>query len=404
MILAHYKYRMYPTPEQKILLEKTFGCCRFVYNRGLKRKMEHFKTTGKGLSIFELDKELSLLKELEETRWLKEVNSQSLQSSLRNLDAAFTRFFRDKKGFPKFKTKSNRQSFSNPQKTKADFVAGLIKLLKFKEGIKTVFHRTFEGKIKTSTVSRTTSGKYYISILVERDGDYPTPKPSVEEKTVGIDLGIKTYATLSDGTKVENPKFLAKKLKSLRRQQRKLSRKVKGSKNRDKQRKRVATIHEKASNSRQDFLHKLTHSLVENQDYESFAIEDLGIQGMLKDSNKTLARHIGDAAWHTFRTMLEYKSLRKGKNVLVIGRFEPSSRLCTCGQLNSGLTLKDREWTCASCGTTHDRDVLAAKNIKHFAFCKQNTSKDLVAQGLREFTPVETAPSAVVEAGILKAI
>lgn len=203
------------------------------------------------------------------------------------------------------------------------------------------------------------------------------------------DRGLLPY-----GTKIENPKFLAKKLKYLRRQQRRLSRKVKGSANRGKQRQRVAVLHEKVTNARNDFLHKLTHALVENQDFESFAIEDLSVQKLQKGK---LARHIGDAAWGTFRTMLEYKAIRKGKTVLVIGRFEPSSRLCTCGVINRSLKLSDREWTCDSCGTTHDRDVLAANNIRRLAFCKQDTSKPSVGRDTPEFTLVEPA-SAGVEA------
>lgn len=394
MKLSAFKYRLYPTPAQKALLDKTMGCCRFIYNRALAKKVALYQTEKKTLSMFTLSKELPELKKAPETEWLSEVSAQALQQSLRHLDAAYTRFFREKKGFPKFKSKGNRESFSNPQQTKVDFESGKISFPKFGEGVASVLHRKFVGKVKTSTVSRTPTGKYFVSVLVELEGDHPTPNVPTEEKTLGIDLGIKTYATLSDGTKIENPKFLAKKLKYLRRQQRRLSRKLKGSANRGKQRQRVAVLHEKVTNARNDFLHKLTHTLVENQDYESFAIEDLSVQKLQKGK---LARHIGDAAWGTFRTMLEYKAIRKGKTVLVIGRFEPSSRLCTCGVINRSLKLSDREWTCDSCGITHDRDVLAANNVRRLAFCKQDTSKPSVGRDTPEFTLVEPA-SAGVEA------
>ena len=396
MKLLAYKYRLYPTKEQEILLGKSFGCARWVYNWALAQKTKVYQETGKGISSFALIKEVAKLKGAEETAWLSEVNSQALQSAVQHLDMAFTRFFKKEAEFPTFKGKYDRQSFANPQACDVDFETGRIVLPKFREGIKAVLHRKFEGKIKTVTVSRTKTGKYYASVLVETDGEWPTAPEPTEGRTVGIDLGLKTYATLSDGTKIENPRHLAKRLKHLRRESRRLSRKVKGSKNREKQRIRLASVHEKVAHSRNDFLHQITARLVKNQDCDSFAIEDLSVAGMVK--NKRLARHISDAGWGTFRQFLEYKAKRHGKNVLVIGRFEPSSRLCTCGELNHELTLRDRTWKCKECGSEHDRDVLAANNIKRFAFRKQNTGKDLVATDGREFTLVETAPSAVVEA------
>lgn len=339
-------------------------------------KTEAYQTEKKTLSVFALDKQISLLKQTEETKWLKEVNSQALQSSLRNLDSAFTKFFRDKKGFPKFKNKDENQSFQNPQSTKVDFEAGKLFIPKFSEGIKTVFHRQFEGKIKTSTISKTKTGKYFVSINVEETGDeIPVKTPNIET-CVGIDLGIKTYATLSSGEKFENPKILTKKLKRLKRLSRQHSKKKKGSKNREKSRKKLARQHERVADSRKDFIHKLTSKLVENQNHQSFAIEDLAVSSMVK--NRKLSRAISDCAWGTFIEILTYKALRAGKEVLTIGRFDPSSKLCSCGILNQDLKLKDREWTCCSCGATHDRDVLAAKNIRSFAFNKQNTKKESV--------------------------
>lgn len=402
-----YKFRIYPTKSQEVLIAKTFGCVRYVYNRALAFKMAFYEKNKKGISVFSLMKEMTKWKNAEETNWLKEVNSQALQMSLRNLDSAFTNFFKKRAAFPKFKTKhDNNQSFCNPQNTFIDFENNRIYIQKFKkEGIKAVFDRKIEGKIKSSTVSKTLSGKYFISILVEIDKENPKSKKPKEEKTLGIDLGIKNFATFSDGTVIENPRHLKKKQKQLKRQQRKLSRKKKGSKNRDKQRRKVAILHEKVTNSRKDFLHKLTHKLVKNQDYSSIAIEDLNVSEMLKNGKKNkLSKYISDAGWGMFRQFLTYKCEKEGKNLLIIGRFDPSSKLCPCGYLNNNLTLKDREWDCPDCKCHHKRDELAAQNIKRFAFCKQNTNKDkiLVGQELPEFTPLETRVSGSLKKELFK--
>ena len=380
-MLRAYKYRLYPTEAQKVLLAKTFGCCRYVYNRVLAIKMEFYQKEKKGISVFKLTNDMAKWKDNEETSWLKEVNSQALQMSLRNLDAAYTKFFRDKKGFPKFKNKSSRNSFCNPQGTR--IVDNKLVIPKFKKGIPIVLHRELTGEIRSSTVSKTPSGKYFVSILVEDSKVEPKPKKPNEKRTLGIDLGLTNYLTDSNGNTVENPRHLKWKLKKLQRAQRKMSRKKLGSKNRDKQRRKVVVLHEKVTNCRKDFLHKLTKKLVESQDYDSIAMEDLDIIGMLSKKTK-LNRHIADAAWGEFKTLLTYKCRWYGKNLLEIGRFEPSSKLCPCGTLAS-LTLADRVWTCKNCGETHKRDELAAKNIRRFAFCKQNTKKDnLVPQELRE--------------------
>jgi putative transposase len=389
VLLKAHKYRLYPTKEQEVLLIKTFGCTRFVYNRGLALKTALYRDSKESISIFSLIKQIVEWKKRDESKWLVDVNSQALQASLVNLDRAYTNFFKKRSSFPRFKSKfNNNQSFCNPQNTSVAWEENKVYIPKFKCGIKAVLHRKFDGKIKSSTVSRTPSGKYFISVLVETDAENPKCKKPRENKTLGIDLGIKDFATFSDGTVIQNSRHLNKKLKQLKRQQRALSRKKKGSKNRDKQRVKVAKIHEKVSNSRKDFLHKVTHNIVENQNYTSIAIEDLNVAEMLKKGKKNkLSRHISDAGWGTFRTFLTYKCEKKGKNLLVIGRFEPSSRLCDCGHLNSNLTLKDREWDCPSCKIHHKRDELAAKNIKKFAFCKQNTSKEIsVGQELPELS------------------
>lgn len=377
MTVTSAKFRIYPTEAQKVLMSKTFGCVRWVYNYALAAKMKVYETTQETLSVYAISAELSKLKDAPETEWLREVNSQALQMSLRNLDAAYSRFFREKKGFPRFKSRYDRQSFCNPQSTELDYAAGRVYIPKFKGGIKARLHRKVDGRVKSSTVSRDASGRYFISVVIERDGEHPVPPTPIPERTLGIDLGLKTFATFSNGDVVRNPRHLKQKLKSLKRAQRKLSRRTKGSKNRDKARKRVAKIHARVSDSRRDFLHKVSCAVAKNQGYTAVAIEDLAVCNMAK--NHRLARHIMDAGWRTFRDFLAYKCEREGKTLLTIGRFEPSSKLCTCGVLNNTLTLRDRVWTCSSCNTTHDRDALAAQNIVRFAFCKQDTSNKISA-------------------------
>lgn len=314
--------------------------------------------------------DLPNMKKSDEYCWLKEVNSLSLQASLANLDSAYARFFREHKGFPRFKSKKDsKQSFSIPQNTKVDFENGRIFIPKFKSGIKAILHRTFDGIVKTSTITRTSTGKYFISILVEVDEPDVSMKPICENKAVGIDLGIKTFAVLSDGTEIPNPKHLKQSLDKVKKLQRSLLHKTKGSKNRDKARRKLALAHEQVTNRRNDFLHKVTSYLVNN--YDTICLEDLNVKGMIK--NHHLAQSLSDIAIGTFNTLLEYKAKERGVNILRIGRFEPSSKMCTCGYINHNLTLAMREWTCPECGTIHYRDLLAAINIKRFAFRNINT-------------------------------
>ena len=365
-----YKYRLYPNKQQEVLLAKHFGCCRFIYNYALDKKVRAYQTDKTNLSRFDIQADLPNMKKSEEYCWLKDVNSLSLQASLANLDSAYTKFFREHKGFPRFKSKKDgKQSFSIPQNTRVDFENGRIFIPKFKGGIKTKFHRTFEGIVKSSTISRTATGKYFVSILVEvNEPDVPM-KPICENKTVGIDLGIKTFAVLSDGTEIPNPKHLKQSLDKVKKLQRSLSHKNKGSKNRDKARRKLALAHEKVTNRRNDFLHKVTSYLVNN--YDTICLEDLNVKGMVK--NHHLAQALEDISIGTFNTLLEYKAKERGVNILRIGRFEPSSKMCTCGYINHNLTLAMREWICPKCGSTHDRDLLAANNIKRFAFRNINT-------------------------------
>jgi len=361
-MLKTYKYRIYPNKQQKELLAKHFGCARFVYNWGLNKKNEEYQATGKTLSCFDLIKELVELKI--NNPWLKEVNSQSLQMSLRNLDNAFTNFFKKRGNFPKFKKKKSTQSAQFVQYNRAEFDSCRLYIMKFKEGIKTKFHRNFTGKIKTVTISQVASGKYFASILVENGKELPLKETFSYDNSVGVDLGIKDFAVLSNGEKIKGPKSLIKLEKRIKVAQKVLSRKQKGSSNRKKTRKRLSILYEKVTNQRNDFLHKLSSRLInENQ---AICIEDLNVSGLLK--NHKLAKHIADSGWSTFRQFLEYKAEWYGKNILTIGRFEPSSKMCECGHINNNLKLSDRTWTCEKCKQFHDRDILAANNIKKFAF------------------------------------
>lgn len=383
--LKAYKYRLYPNKQQQELLSKHFGCCRFVYNYALAKKIEFYTKEKKTLSRFEIQKDLVSMKHTEETEWLKEVNSQSLQASLVNLDQAYTRFFREKKGFPKFKSKHNKQSCQFPQKSKVDFENNKLYVMKFREGIKCKFHRQFEGIIKTTTISKTKTDKYFASILVEETVPELQRKNPDINKAIGIDLGIKEFAVCSNGKRFENPKHLKISLQKLKKEQRRLSRKCKGSNRRNKQRIRVAQIYEKIKNQRSDFLHKVSRQLVDENQINTYCLETLNVKGMMK--NHCLAQSIGDVGWSMFITLLSYKVEWAGKNILRIGRFEPSSRTCNvCGKINKDLTLSDRKWIC-NCGAEHDRDFLASCNIRDFAFDRQN----LVGQGLPEpITLVET--------------
>lgn len=365
-----YRYRLYPNEEQKVLIAKHLGSCHFIYNYALAKKVKAYQVDGTNLSRFDIQADLPNMKKSDEYCWLKEVNSLSLQASLANLDSAYTKFFREHKGFPNFKSKKDsKQSFSIPQNTKVDFENGRIFIPKFKSGIKAILHRTFDGIVKTSTITRTSTGKYFISILVEVDEPDVSMKPICENKAVGIDLGIKTFAVLSDGTEIPNPKHLKQSLDKVKKLQRSLLHKTKGSKNRDKARRKLALAHEQVTNRRNDFLHKVTSYLVNN--YDTICLEDLNVKGMIK--NHHLAQSLSDIAIGTFNTLLEYKAKERGVNILRIGRFEPSSKMCTCGYINHNLTLAIREWTCPECGSIHDRDLLAANNIKRFAFRKINT-------------------------------
>lgn len=358
-MLKAYKYRLNPNDEQKMLLDKHFGCTRFVYNLALETKQTAYAGNKKSLSYNDMSAQLTDLKK--ECNFLKEVNSQCLQMALRNLDNSFQNFFKGRASFPNFKKKANKQSFQLPQSVTVDFKNNCIDLPKFKEPIKAILHRSFKGDVKTVTISKTTTNKYFVSVLV--DNHIELPKPIKSSNAVGIDVGIKTFAVCSDGTEYANPKHLRNAMVKLKWMQRQLSKKVKGSNRRKLWKFRVAKQHEKVSNQRKDFLHKATNEITNR--FDLIILEDLNIKGMVK--NHKLAGAISDCGWNMFETMLKYKSEWKGKKVEYIGRFEPSSKICSnCGVKNNALTLADREWTCDNCHTTHDRDRNAANNILSF--------------------------------------
>lgn len=353
-MLRAYKYRIYPTDEQKVLFAKTFGCCRFVYNWALNLKITAYKERKETLgNVYLTNLMKSELKA--EHEWLSEVNSQSLQSALRNLDTAYTNFFRNTTavGFPRFKSRKDRQSFLCPQHCRVDFTDGTITVPKAKD-IPAVLHRKFKGTVKTVTVSMTPSGKYYASVLVDTSMQEIQPLEPVLRTSLGIDLGIKSLAVCSDGRTFENPKNLQKNLDRLAVLQKRLSRNVK-----------VARLQERIANCRRDNLHKITHALTHDNQVRTICMEDLNVKGMQR--NHHLAGSVGDASFGMFLTLLEYKCRWYGVNLVKIDRFAPSSKTCRkCGCVYKGLKLSERSWTCPECGAHHDRDFNAACNIKEF--------------------------------------
>lgn len=368
------KVRIYPNKTQKELIEKHFGACRFVYNLGLELKVKTYNDVKKNISTYEISALLPKLKKQEETQWLKEINSQALQQSLKDLDSAFSRFFKKYARFPQFKSKRNpKQSFRIPQGFELNNETRSIRLPKI-GWIK--FRDKYDFKdedIRSITVNR--NGQDYFASILLGGYDLELKPPLINlEETVGIDLGVKVYATFSDGIKIQNEKFLSKELEGIKKASELLSKKQRGSNNHNKQKEILRKKHLKVANKRKDFLHKLTNGIVENQNYTSIAIEDLMVQELL-DGYKATNRAIGDCGWRMFRNILEYKCKRKGKNLLVINRFDASSKTCICGKKNENLTLEDREWTCFHCGARHDRDLLAANNIKLFAVVGQTAWK-----------------------------
>mgnify|MGYP001558754248 CR=1 FL=1 len=354
LLTKTFKYRIYPTKEQQILLAKHFGAKRFVYNHFLNERKTLYLSNKTTLNYYDNAKTLTSLKKEENYTWMKEINSQTLQASLRDLDVAYNKFFHKQSKFPRFKSKHDKQSFRIPQFVV--YKTGKLWIPKFKEHIEVKEDRPLTGKILFATISKRPSGKYYVAITVETEHiPYPTT-----DKKIGIDLGVKDFVICSDGKVHPNIKTTKKYEKRLTYDQRQLSKKVKGSKNRGKQQVRVAKVHERIFNIRHDYLHQISSQIVrENQ---TICVESLTVKNMMK--NHCLAKAIADVAWGEFIRQLKYKSEWNGRNLVQINRFFPSSKMCNkCKHINQNLTLDDRVWTCSKCECEVDRDVNAAINI-----------------------------------------
>ncbi|NEO94543.1 MAG: IS200/IS605 family element transposase accessory protein TnpB [Moorea sp. SIO3G5] len=363
------KVRIYPSDEQKQILAQHFGCARWWWNYALNQCIETYQTTGKGLTRSALNAMLPKLKKAEETEWLKDCYSQVFQTTTLNLVTAYKNFFQGRSKFPRFKSKKRKQSIQYPQNVK--IIDGCIKFPGKVGIVETKLHRgEITGDIKTVTISMTPSGKYFASILTELEGD--NHKPCHEGKIAGLDLGIKDFAIVNDGyktSKFAKPRYLYKHEKNLARKQKKLSKKQKGSKSRNKARKKVARVHEHISNIRQDYLHKLSRKLVD--DNQVIVVENLNTKGMLcatrtlRERNHNLAKAISDTGWGMFVNFLSYKLEKEGKVLIEIDRWFPSSKTCSnCFYQVSDMPLDIRLWKCPNCGAHHDRDENAAKNIR----------------------------------------
>lgn len=358
-MLKAYKYRIYPNNEQKVQIAKTFGCCRFVYNQTLAYRKDTYEKEKKSISKIDCNNYCNreLKKEYE---WLREVDKFALTNAIYNMDSAYQKFFKEHTGYPKFKSKHDSHKSYTTNFTNGniivDFETGKVKLPKLKE-VRTKLHRDFNGQIKSATVSQVPSGKYYVSILVETEHE----ELLHTKQNIGLDLGIKDLCITSDGRKYENPKAIEKYERKLAGLQRQLAHKEKGSNNYYKKKKQIALCHEKIGNTRKDYLHKISHEIIsENQVIVS---ENLQIKNMVR--NHHLAKAITDASWHELTRQLEYKAEWNKRKYIKIDTFYASSQICSiCGCQNAETkNLSVREWICPVCGAKHDRDVNAAKNI-----------------------------------------
>jgi putative transposase len=368
-----YRYRALPTASQEVLFRQYAGARRWTYNWALARRKQHFARNGNRLSVSELCAELTTLKRQPEALWLREMNAQMLQQALRDLDTAFRAFFAGRARFPRFRSKRrDRPSFRFPQSLRLERDTLIVPKL---GPVRLVLHRPLEGTLKSATIKQDATGAWYVTLVVHFEvADTPLPPPALE-RTVGLDLGLKDLAVLSDGERVPAPKHYRRAERTLKRLQRRLSRCQQGSNRREKLRRLVARQHQRVANQRKDHLHKLSCALV--REHDAVLIEDLNVKGL---SRTKASKSVYDAGWAMLRFQLSYKARWQRKHVVIIGRFFPSTRLCpSCGRINRNLTLAEREWTCA-CGAVHDRDLTAARNIR--------------AEGLRLLLAVGTTESA----------
>ena len=363
-MLKSIKFRLYPDENQRELLEKQFGYCRFIYNWALDYSDWEYKANQTVTFKKHWESKLPDLKQY--LPWLKEANSQSLQHELKHLESAYQRFFKKLGGLPKFKSRYDKQSFSVPQSFKIE--NGCLSIPKL-NNIKIIISKDItSSNLRSITISKTKTNKYFASILYDDGFTMPTKPPLNKNKSIGIDLGIKEFAVISDGLRIANPKFLESSAKKLKRYQQSLSKKNKGSSNRRKAKLKVALLHERISNQRSDFLHKTSNLVCKSHEAKTICVENLNVKGMVK--NHKLAKAIHSASWSEFVRQLEYKSDWNGKNLIKCNRFDPSSKICNeCGSKNDSLKLSDRTWLC-SCGAKLDRDLNASKNIIDFAYGK----------------------------------
>jgi putative transposase len=366
-MLKSYKYKIKPNKDQKVLLNKHFGSIRFAYNYFLNERQKEYETNKNTINYYDNAKSLTELKKIEEYSWLNEINSQSLQDSLKNLETAYKNFFKFKKGFPKFKSKKSKNSFSVPQSVK--LINGKLIIPKFKEPIDLILSRSFSGIIKSCTISKTPTNEYFVSILVETEHT----KLDKTGKSIGIDLGLKDFVITSEGYKYKNNRYTKTYERKLKEHQQHLSRKTKGSNRYYKQKLKVANIYKKITNSRLDNLHKVSTELIKK--YDVIVLEDLNIKGMIK--NHKLSKHISDASWSKFIELLTYKAEWNDKEIVKIDRFFPSSKTCNCcGYINQNLKLDIREWTCPSCKIKLDRDLNASINILKEGYKHKSSGTD----------------------------
>ncbi|MGC8715349.1 MAG: RNA-guided endonuclease InsQ/TnpB family protein [Thermoplasmata archaeon] len=384
MIVAT-KVKLYPNEKQKILLEKHFGSCRFVYNHFLAKRDEYYIThkDAEKSSLNYLDTQNMLIELKKKHPWLYEINSQSLQMSLRFLDNAFKNFFHRNADHPKFMKKGENDYFAVPQHIRID--KNRICFPKFSEGIyfKGSMEKLSEIKSINQIVITKDAGYYYCSIIYEKEGGIPERKPLSSENSIGIDLGLEKFATLSNGIAIENPRFMKKVEKRIKKLQKQLSRKRKGSNNRRKLILKLQRKYRELRNMREDIYDKVSTAIAKR--YDTIIMEDLNVKGMMQ--NHRIAKSISDVSFYSFKHKLEWKTMKYGKNLILIGMFDPSSKLCSkCGSIKHDLKLSDRIYRCDVCGLVIDRDLNASKNIKKIGLIKVGLVQS-------ESTPVEIATS-----------